>query len=150
MTERFADAFGQLRRVVEHNSNGNYTTLYAYDLASNLTQVTDAAGNVTTLSYDLLGRKTGMTDPNMETWTYQYDGVGNLTAQQDGRGWWLYMSYDALNRLTTKWKVSARGPLVAEYFYDVAGYKGLLEKSKAYTDEDVVKARAQSCWFSAL
>ena len=142
VTERFADAFGQLRRVVEHNNDGNYTTLYLYDLAGNLTQVTDAAGNVTTLGYDLLGRKTTMTDPDMGAWTYQYDGVGNLTAQQDGRGLWLYMSYDALNRLTAKRKDSASGPLVAEYVYDAAGYKGLLEKSKAYTDEGVVEVRA--------
>jgi len=143
-TERFVDAFGRLRQVIEHNNTGNYTTYYDYDLAGNLTQVTDAAGNITTLSYDLLGRKTSMTDPDMGTWTYQYDGVGNLTAQQDGRGLWLYMSYDALNRLTAKRKDSAAGPLLAEYFYDAAGYKGLLEKSKAYTAEGVVEVRALS------
>jgi len=130
VTERFADAFGQLRRVVEHNSNGNYTTLYAYDLASNLTQVTDAAGNVTTLSYDLLGRKTGMTDPNMETWTYQYDGVGNLTAQQDGRGWWLYMSYDALNRLTTEVEGQRQRAAGGGVFLRRCGIQGLAGKEQ--------------------
>ncbi|HHB91138.1 MAG TPA: RHS repeat-associated core domain-containing protein, partial [Anaerolineae bacterium] len=41
-----------------------------------------------------------------------------------------------------KRKDSASGPLVAEYFYDAAEYKGLQEKSKAYTDEGVVEVRA--------
>jgi len=40
--------------VVEYNGAASYTTQYAYDLAGNLTGVTNHLGNVTTMSYDLL------------------------------------------------------------------------------------------------
>jgi YD repeat-containing protein len=56
--------------------SGNYTTAwttasttsYAYTPLDLLRQVTDAAGNVTTIGYDSLGRKTSMTDPDMGGW----------------------------------------------------------------------------------
>ena len=103
-TEYDADAFGNLGRVVEYNTasagtTAVYTTTYSYNLAGTLAQVTDAAGNVTSMGYDLLGRKTAMTDPDMGQWQYQYDAAGNLTAQRDGRSLWLYLGYDELNRL---------------------------------------------------
>jgi RHS repeat-associated protein len=78
------------------------TTLYAYDALGNLTRVTDAAGNITTITYDPLGRKTGMTDPDMGAWQYRYDAAGNLVKQRDARNQAICFYYDALNRLEGK------------------------------------------------
>jgi YD repeat-containing protein len=130
------DGFGRLVQVKEYNSGGaTYTTQYAYDYQDNLTQATDAANNVTTMSYNLLGWKTAMTDPDMGSWSYVYDGAGNLLEQTDGRGWKIVLEYDALNRLVKKRKDNSAGPLIAEFFYDSAGQKGLLGNSKAYSNE---------------
>jgi YD repeat-containing protein len=45
-------------------------TIYGYDLQGNLTSVTDAANNLTTITYDLLGRKQTMIDPDMGSWSF--------------------------------------------------------------------------------
>jgi len=101
------DAYGQLVRVQEYtgaypNATLYATTHYAYDTLGNLLTVTDALGNVTTMSYDVLGRRTGMNDRDMGTWSYQYDPAGNLTQQTDARSCVTTFSYDGLNRLTSK------------------------------------------------
>ena len=80
----------------------HYTTQYAYDVLDNLLEVTDDAGNVSTMSYDLLGRKTAMHDPDMGDWDYAYDALGNLVGQLDAKGQLLTLSYDTLGRLTGK------------------------------------------------
>ncbi|MCA9922592.1 MAG: RHS repeat protein, partial [Anaerolineales bacterium] len=77
-------------------------TNYTYDLMGNLETVTDAAGNVTTMTYDAIGRKIGMDDPDMGIWAYEYDALGNLTRQADANGDVLCFAYDDLNRLTAK------------------------------------------------
>ncbi|MCB0189087.1 MAG: RHS repeat protein, partial [Caldilineaceae bacterium] len=133
-TDYDRDGFGNLAKVTEYTSSTmSFATTYAYDWQQNLTSVTDAAGNVTTMTYDLLGRKLTMSDPDMGSWQYQYDGNGNLTGQRDGRSLWLYMAYDDLNRLVSKRKDNATtGTLIADYVYDATGQKGLLSKSRAY------------------
>ena len=101
--DRTVDAFGNLTQVTEYNTGGaTYTTTYGYDVAGNLTLVTDALGNTTSLSYDLLGRKTAMNDPDMGYWTYAYDGSGNLARQTDQKNQRLCFYYDAANRPTSK------------------------------------------------
>ena len=40
-------------------------TTYVYDTLGNLTAVTDALNNVTTMTYDALSRKLTMNDPDM-------------------------------------------------------------------------------------
>jgi YD repeat-containing protein len=78
------------------------TTRYQYDVLGNLLNVTDNAGNVTSITYDMLSRKKTMTDPDMGYWTYDYDANGNLTSQTDARNYTIAFTYDALNRLTNK------------------------------------------------
>ena len=134
------NAFGQTTQVLEYNTDGTYTTNYAYDLAGRLIGVTDAANNVTTIGYDLLGRKTGMTDPDMGSWQYGYDNAGNLTSQRDGANRWLYLEYDALNRLIRKRQDSAAGTFVAEWLYDATGQLGLPSKSLAYSSQGTTEA----------
>lgn len=79
-----------------------HRTWYEYDVLGNLTEVTDAANNVTTMNYDALGRKVNMTDPDMGYWTYAYDNAGNLVTQTDPKQQIIIFAYDELNRLTSK------------------------------------------------
>ncbi len=67
-----------------------------------LTTVTDAAGNVTSITYDALGRKIQLTDPDMGTWSYGYNAASNLLTQTDAKGQTVQFTYDALNRVATK------------------------------------------------
>ncbi len=108
-TRRTADAYGRVVQVEEFNGAEVYTTKYTYGrfsypngLLDELTQVTDAAGNVTVLDYDTLGRKIRMSDPDMGKWTYAYDALNNLLEQVDNRGVKTTFTYDMLNRLTRK------------------------------------------------
>jgi RHS repeat-associated protein len=89
---RFLDAYDQVVEIDEINhvnaSEEIYKTLYDYDVAGSLIQVTQKGKNnefnlVTTLAYDPLGRKTELIDPNMGRWTYAYDNAGNLLTQID-------------------------------------------------------------------
>lgn len=103
-TERATDGLGRLTTVREYSdSNTVYaTTRYANDELNRLVSMTDAQGNITTLTYDWLGRKTGMDDPDMGIWTYQYNPTGTLHQQTDARTETLTFGYDALNRLISK------------------------------------------------
>jgi len=106
------DVYGRLAKVEEYK--GAYitcsaetgtpyaTTVYRYDVMSNLTNVTDTKNNQTSISYDTLGRKTAMTDPDLGWWRYAYDGNGNLLLQTDAANQQVLFGYDALNRLKSK------------------------------------------------
>jgi RHS repeat-associated protein len=125
--DTYADAYGRTIRVVEFTSSNTIhstntvNTFYAYDLLGNLTNVTDAAGNVIRMTYDSLGRKISMTDPDMGTWSYAYDNAGRLTAQVDSRTNTIGFFYnDELGRMTSKQIYNAAGSLVGtvSYAYD--------------------------------
>ncbi len=73
------------------DEEGN-TSRMAYDVLGNVTSVTDAKGNVQTVTtYDSMGRTARVTDALGITAEYSYDAVGNLLAVtellngQDGR-----------------------------------------------------------------
>ncbi|MDX1410114.1 MAG: hypothetical protein R3330_18315, partial [Saprospiraceae bacterium] len=78
------------------------TTSYAYDVLGNLTTVTDAQGNRSTMQYDTLSRKISMHDPDMGEWSYEYDANGNLIQQIDAKSQQIHYHYDALNRRLQK------------------------------------------------
>ena len=103
-----SDGLGRMTKVSEYTGSDPSVALYAetryeYSEVDELTKVTDAAGNLTTISYDDLGRKTSMTDPDMGSWAYSYDAVGNLVEQTDAKAQVIEFAYDKLNRLTRKW-----------------------------------------------
>ena len=141
-TDQLGDGFGNVVLVEEYSSPTSvYATTYGYDKANRLTSVTDDSDNTTTIGYDLLGLKQTMSDPDTGSWEYDYNEAGELTRQQDGRGRQLFIEYDAWGRMTKKRKDTATtGTLVAEWFYDAAGYKGLLSSSKAYMNVGTVAA----------
>lgn len=99
-------------------------------MTDNLTSVTDAAGNESSMAYDMLGRKTAMHDPDMGDWDYAYDAVGNLTHQDDAKHQRLCFYFDELNRLKGKlyWTTGSAcptepTPFTVSYGYD-AGTNG--------------------------
>lgn len=57
--------------------NGN-TAAYEYDLAGNISAVTDAEGRRVTFAYDLSGNLTQITYPDGTTETTQYDLLGRV------------------------------------------------------------------------
>ena len=96
-------------------------TLYAYDSRGNLTQVTNALGQVTRLGdYDERGKPGSITDANgvtsslaytgVDGWLasvstagsttrFDYDAVGQITRVTRGDGSWLSYEYDDARRL---------------------------------------------------
>ncbi len=97
-------------------TTGYTATTYQYDRLAQLTGVTDALGNVTTLAHDLAGHKTAMQDPDMGQWSYTYDAAGNLHTQTEARGITTAIVYDPLNRPTAKSYSNGQPPLI--YTYD--------------------------------
>ncbi len=85
-----------------------YTTNYAYNYLGNLTNITDASGNVRNFTYDGLGRRltaqdlhaTG--DSTYGTYTYTYDDAGNLTSKVDAKNQTINYTYDNINRPLTE------------------------------------------------
>ncbi|GEM_PF-1026701 len=124
-TQQLVDPYGRLIKVEEVLSEEvMHTTTYAYDALGDLTQVTDASGNLTRIAYDSLGRKLSMDDPDMGHWSYAYDDVDNLLSQTDARGVTTTFEYDPLNRLTRKTYAAPRNsgvvaPAAVTYAYDL-------------------------------
>jgi RHS repeat-associated protein len=107
---------------------------YQYDLAGNVTQLTDPRGNVTQFSYDPMNRVTQVTLPDPDggggltspLTRYGYDLDGNLVSVTDARNNVTLYQYDALNRLVqvTLPDPDGSGALVApviRYGYDFVG-----------------------------
>ncbi len=129
MQKSYSDPYGRLIKKEEyfgadgrspfypdtHEYTLYATTQYAYDSEGNLTAVTDAHGNVSTITYDDLGRKVSMNDPDMGVWSYEYDLNGNLSAQVDAKSQRVEFTYDALNRLINK---TDHALLNVSYSYD--------------------------------
>ena len=53
----FLNAYGKISKVEEVNGASTYATTYEYNKRDELTKITDALGNVNTLTYDTLGRR---------------------------------------------------------------------------------------------
>src|SRR6185369_3119280 len=66
-----------MHQTLSSASGGSIATSYAYDIAGNLTSVTDPNGNVTTYVYDDFGRLLTQSSPVTGTTTYEYDPAGN-------------------------------------------------------------------------
>src|SRR5262249_10014787 len=115
-----------------------------YDTFGELTQVRDAAGNVTSDSYDALGHRTGVAYPTYVTpggltvnasESWQYDAVGNLLKWTDRRGQSTTYDYDMRNRMVRQTDPKISGQAVAgvkRYTYDdVSNRISVLDQSSA-------------------
>ena len=78
----------------------NHTTSYTYDLAGNRTSMTDAKGNVTSYHYGAFNLLMSETDAANRVTTYRYNLDGKLTKMVDRRGNTTNYSYDARGHLT--------------------------------------------------
>lgn len=75
---------------------------YEYDNWGNVSKITDAAGNVTSVYYDLRGRKFKLSDPDIGTWNYVVDSLGQVKEQTDPKNQVTTFAYDVLGRLTKR------------------------------------------------
>ncbi|GAA0484539.1 hypothetical protein Ade02nite_87750 [Paractinoplanes deccanensis] len=143
------DDDGRLLSSVEPRGNvagadaDAYRTRYAYDLAGNLSTVTDPLGHVTKFAYDATNRTTTMTDAkgHVTTWryddadrtvavrgpdatsdqqatTYDYDADSLVTAVHDANRHTRSMLYDVAGRLVATTDDLGR---FREYAYDPDG-----------------------------
>jgi RHS repeat-associated protein len=123
----FNDAYNNLIQVDEILFNGISTTtnstLYTYNGLGNLTNITDASGNVRNFTYDGLSRRltaqdlhsTG--DGTYGSYSYTYDDSNNLTQKVDPKSQTVNYSYDDINRPLTEDYTGANGTEVS-YVYD--------------------------------
>jgi RHS repeat-associated protein len=122
----WTDAYGQTSSVQEKVGSGYQTTSYRYDLLGNLVRVTDAQGNLTTVTWDSLGRKLTGCDPDTGCTSYTYDAAGHILSTRDAKGQTSSFTYDALGRRLTKTLADGRQ---VRWYYDEAGHgagKGVL------------------------
>jgi RHS repeat-associated protein len=100
-----------------------YSTLYIYNGLSNLTQLTDAAGNVRNFTYDGLGRRLTAEDLHASgdstygSYSYTYDDSGNLTQKVDPKSQTINYTYDDINRPLTENYTGLSG-IEVNYVYD--------------------------------
>ncbi len=90
------DPHGRLESKIEPLG----TTIYQYDLASNLASITDPNNNTTTFSYDGWNRVITETNSLGKARGYTYDVGGNLARTVDRNGKIIQFDYDNLDRLT--------------------------------------------------
>ncbi len=107
-------------RLVTVTNPAGTTTLdrYQYDSQSNLTQTTDATGNVTHYQYDPLGRQTTTTDALGNVTQTQYDAMDRVIRQVDpnhGDAVRTQYQYDAADRLVEV--IDSLGDMI-EFKYD--------------------------------
>lgn len=76
----------------------NVRTAYGYDLAGNLTSLTDPLGHQASFAYDAGHRKVEAVDFEGGETSYAYDKVDNLLSVTDAEGNATRHAYDALNR----------------------------------------------------
>ena len=114
------DGYGRIAAIREFNASTTADTNYEYDILGRLIQVTDAAGNISTINWDSLGRKIKSCDPDMGCWTYTYLPNGFLDTQTDAKDQKIRMTYDAIGRLSTKDELDAAGNILrqSKWTYD--------------------------------
>ena len=86
-------------RLVARQDALNRTENYQYDLAGNLTQLTDRKNQVTTFPYDALDRRTLTSYQDSTSVALTYDAVGNATKVTDSTTGAIEWTYDILDRV---------------------------------------------------
>ncbi len=100
------------------DSDTNVTTQYQYDLHGNLTKVINPRGFATTFEYDPTHRATQLTDAQGQITTITYDKVDNVLSQINRRGHAITYGYDDLYRTIEKTNEEGH---VDSYTYDGVG-----------------------------
>lgn len=112
----------EVRQTLSTAPGGAIATSYAYDLAGNLTSVTDPNGNVTTYLYDDFSQMLRQVSPVTGTTTYSYDPGGNLVSTFDANGASTVRGYDALSRVISSTSTApGKAADLVTYTYDSPG-----------------------------
>jgi len=114
-TYEYNDTFSKVTRITD--AMGNITTM-TYDAQGNLSTTTTPDNKTTTFTYNAMGKPLNITDALGNTSTMAYDASGNLTRVTDPLGNFSAMAYDSLNRLTTMTDANGKSTL---YNHDVMG-----------------------------
>ncbi|MBQ7429211.1 MAG: RHS repeat-associated core domain-containing protein [Butyrivibrio sp.] len=146
----------EIKDANEHNfptvGEDGHVTTYAYNLAGQLTKVTDALGQEETYEYDQYGRLITKTDRDSFDTTYEYNDLGAVTKVGYGDGRSVAFSYNELNQLskindwlgTTTLENDIRGRLtkVTDYQNRTVGYEynSIGEKTKLIYPDGKVAA----------
>ena len=109
-----------------------YQTVFGYDPAGNLTEVTDKENRKTASKYDKLGRKVSVTDSMNGESVYTYDDRDNLISLKDAEGNITWFEYDRNNRLKKEIR-----PMGEETVYDYDGAGNLVQKTDAMNQKTV-------------
>ncbi|MGH9713866.1 MAG: RHS repeat-associated core domain-containing protein [Candidatus Acidiferrales bacterium] len=131
------DAQGRMIEVDEPNSttatvNSNgcpgtgepiWVTSYAYDVADNLTGVTQSSSRQRSFIYDSLSSLTSSTNPEAGNVTYTYDNEEKLLTKKDARNLTITYGYEALHRLTGK--TYSNGDPSVSFSYDSSNCGGV-------------------------
>ena len=118
------DSLGRTNQIVEVTAQGNYTTKLAYNLAGDLTNITDNASNKIAMFYDLTGNRVALADPDMGFWQFGYDWDGRLKTQTDAKGQQFIFYYsDTAGRLTRRegWNAAGQCLSTNTWTYDSSG-----------------------------
>lgn len=152
------DAMGRRHTVVDPNGLATYTyydslgraiqtqqpagigastptvTNLGYDLADNLTTVSDPRSLTTSYSPNGLGNVTAQSSPDTGATGFTYDAAGRLLSKTDSRGKTTTLGYDALDRVTS---VSYSGGAGISLEYDGGANPTLAKKGELtkVTDE---------------
>lgn len=152
--DTYADAYGNLVRVDEHDGGSTYTTTYAYDYLGDFVNMTDAQANVRNFTYDGLGRRLtaedlhAPADATYGSWSYAYDAAGNQTQRTDAKGQVISSTFDDLNRqLTEDWTGGAGTEKV--WTYDTCT-DGIGRRCTATNNDSVNAPIVQEWTYNAL
>lgn len=93
------------------------TVAFEYDVAGNLTRLTDKTGT-TTYRYDAAGRLASVTSPTGRSLEYGYDGSGRRTSLRQSDGFSVSYTYvaDRLDKI-----IDGASVVIVDYDYDKAG-----------------------------
>ena len=109
-------------------------TSTAYDLADNVTKVTDPRNLDTTYSPNGLGQVSAQTSPDTGIGGFTYDAIGNLKTKTDARGKVTTYDYDVRDRLTSISYPSGT-PTTLEYDGGTTPYAGAKGELTKISDE---------------
>ncbi|MEV0645641.1 polymorphic toxin type 30 domain-containing protein [Phytomonospora sp. NPDC050363] len=139
------DNVTEIRQYTDQTLTDHVSTSYEYDVAGNLTTVTDAMGREWLYEYDLRGRSTKVDDPDKGVATTRYNNAGDVTWSKDANDNIVETVYDELGRQKERYfakdvnGVETGRTLVAKTMYDTVA-KGHLAESSTYLNGDPAKA----------
>lgn len=110
--------YNQANMVAQITTAEGNTTMYAYTAQGDVKSVTDGENNTTSYTYDSAGRVVSATNAEGETTSYTYDLAGNQTKMTDGLGHETHYGYGAFGMLLSVTDALDRE---IQYGYDVEG-----------------------------